>query len=89
MIKGRFYRGSVYIDVYIKGRVLTFVTPLLNFVPIKIDLDKLEEQKDKMSRVKIDKETLRVLSSLKTEEEMIEDLKEDMIKSGWRFNEYK
>ena len=84
MIQKRFMRGSAYVDVVIKGREITFITALLNFVPIKIDLDKLDKQKDKIKQMKLDKKLLKELSNLKTEEDMFKDLKKDLPKSGWR-----
>lgn len=86
MIKAKFMRGSAYIDVKIEGRKIIFITPLLNFQPIKIDLDKIEEHKDKLSKMKFNQDLIKELSNLNTEEEMLEDLNKDLIKSGWRMH---
>lgn len=80
-------RGSAYIDVIIEGRKLSFATPMLNYVPIKIDLDKLDEHLDKIRQMNLDEELLNQLSNLKTEEEMKNDLVEDLQKSGWEVYE--
>jgi len=81
----RFTRGSSYVDVIIEGRKINFTTPLLNHVPIKIDLDKLEEHKDRLSKMKMDTKILKKLSLLKTEEDMLKDLIKDMGESGWKY----
>ena len=81
----RFTRGSAYVEVLISNREITFTTPLLNHVPIKIDLDKLEEHKDKLKRMKMDTKILKELSLLKTEEDMLRDLIKDMGESGWKY----
>lgn len=82
----RFIRGSVFIQVKIEGRTIEFVTPMLNFVPIRIDLNKLNEQKEKLSRLDMDEDFIKALSRLKTEEELAKDLIKDLTKSGWRYS---
>ncbi len=81
----RFTRGSAYVEVIISGREITFTTPLLNYVPIKIHLDKLEEHKNKLGKMKMDTKILKELSLLKTEEDMLRDLIKDMEESGWEY----
>lgn len=84
----RFHRGSAFIDVKIKDRTITYVSPIMNLVPLIINLDKLDEQKDKIKKMNLDKEALKELANLKTEEEMEIDLIKDLRKSGWRHIKY-
>ena len=79
-----FTRGAALRRVFINGRVISFLTGELNNVPLKIDLDKLEEEKDKIKKMKIDKKTLEELAKLQTEKEMALDVINDFEKSGWR-----
>ncbi|KKN59024.1 hypothetical protein LCGC14_0545790 [marine sediment metagenome] len=79
-----FTRGAALRRVFINGRVISFLAAELNNVPLKIDLDKLEEQKDKIKKMKIDKETLEELAKLRTEKEIALDITNDFKKSGWR-----
>lgn len=80
----KFLRGGAYVEVTIDNRTITFVTPLLNFVPLKIDLDKLSQEKSKISSMQLDNKMLRQLSKLKTEEDMKKDLIKDLKQTGWR-----
>lgn len=82
-----FTRGAALRTVFIDGRKISFLTAELNNVPLVIDLDKLDEEKKKMKKLKMDKKTLEVLASLKTEEEIILDVVTDFEKSGWRLVE--
>ncbi len=84
MKKLSFTRGAALRRVFINKRVISFLTAELNNVPLKIDLDKLEEEKDKIKKMKIDKETLKELSKLKTEKEIALDIINDFEKLGWR-----
>lgn len=79
-----FTRGSALRRVFINKRVISFLAAELNNVPLKIDLDKLEEQEDKIKKMKIDKETLDELAKLQTEKEISLDIINDFEKSGWR-----
>lgn len=79
-----FIRGAALRRVFINGRVISFLTGELNNVPLKIDLDKLDEEKDKIRRMKIDMELLKDLAKLKTEKELSLDVINDFEKSGWR-----
>ncbi len=84
MIKLSFIRGSALRRVFIDGRKISFLTGELNNVPMTIDLDKLDEQKDKIKKMKLDKKELEVLSKLKTEEDIAADIDYDFKQSGWR-----
>ncbi len=79
-----FTRGAALRRVFINKRVISFLVAELNNVPLKIDLDKLEEEKDKIKKMKIDKETLKELAKLQTEKEIALDVINDFEKSGWR-----
>ncbi len=72
--------------VKINGRKISFLTAETGFTPLIIDLDKLDEkeQKQKLSKMKLDKEFLDELKKLKTEEQIAKDIKKDFQKSGWR-----
>lgn len=82
MIKANFVRGSIVREVTIDKRVVTFLTPELNYQPIEINLDKLNFKDPKFAGM--DRDMLRELSKLNTEEDILEDLKKDFTKSGWR-----
>ncbi len=79
-----FTRGAALRRVFINGRVISFLTGELNNVPLKIDLDKLDEYKDKIKKMKLDMELLKDLAKLKTEKELSLDVINDFEKSGWR-----
>ncbi len=84
MIQISFIRGSALRRVFINGRVISLLAGELNNVPLKIDLDKLDKQKDKIEKMKLDKEMLKDLSRLLTEKEISLDIIHDFEKSGWR-----
>ena len=84
MIQLNFTRGAALRRIFINGRVITFLLAELNFQPLKIDLDKLDEQKENIEKMKIDKQTLEELSRLQTEEELALDFTNDAEKDGWR-----
>ena len=79
-----FMVGGAMRKVVIKKRKISFLTAELNNVPLKIDLDKLEEQKEKLDKMEVDKEFLKELSRLQTENEIALDIQYDFEKSGWR-----
>lgn len=79
-----FFRGNGLRRVFIDGRKISFLTAELGFTPLTIDLDKLDEEKDKIDKMKLDKKVLKELSNLKTEEDLIRDVVKDFERSGWR-----
>lgn len=83
-MKISFVRGGALRRVFIYGRKVSFLTGELGNTPLTIDLDKLDEQKEKMREMNIDKKELEKLSKLKTEEELAADIIKDFRKSGWR-----
>jgi len=83
-MKISFTRGSALRRVFINGRKISFLTGELGNTPLTIDLDKLEEQKDSIKKMKVDKKFMKELSQLITEEEIAKDIINDFRKSGWR-----
>ena len=79
-----FTRGAALRRVFINRRVITFLAGELNNVPLKINLDKLDEQKEKIEKMNIDKQLLEEISRLETEHEIALDITYDFEKSGWR-----
>ena len=79
-----FIRGGGFRKVIIKGRDIAFILPELNNVPLVINLDKLDEHKKDIKKMKFDKKTLKELSELITEEDLARDLKKDLQRTGWR-----
>lgn len=79
-----FMVGGAIRKVVVKGRKVSFLTPELNFVPLVIDLDKLDEQKERIKKMKMDEEYIKKLASLTTEKEMADDIIKDFKQSGWR-----
>lgn len=84
MVELAFTRGSALRRVFIYGRTISFLTAELGYTPLKINLDKLDEEKDKIKKMGLDKKTLKQLSKLKTEEDLVKDVTKDFEKSGWR-----
>ncbi|HEC39522.1 hypothetical protein LCGC14_0538250 [marine sediment metagenome] len=84
MIQISFTRGSALRRIFINGRVISFLTAELNNVPLKIDLDKLDHEREKIDKLGIDEELLREFSQLQTEKEIALDITYDFEKSGWR-----
>ncbi len=79
-----FTRGSALRRVFIKGRVITFLVGELNNVPLKIDLDKIDQHRDKFDKMGLDEDFLKELSNLQTEKEIALDVTYDLEKAGWR-----
>jgi hypothetical protein len=81
-----FVRGSSIRRVFINGRTISFMTAELGNAPLTIDLNKLEEEETKktIKKAKIDKETLKELSLLQTEKDIIKDVTIDFQRTGWR-----
>lgn len=80
MIKVNFIRGSIVREATINGRVVTLLTPELNYQPLEIDLDKLDINNPKFAGMK---DLIRELSNLESEKDILDDLKKDFVKSGW------
>ena len=84
MIRMKFMIGSAVRDVVVEGRVFSLISPELNFVPFTIDLDRLEEEKEKIDKMKLDKDFLKEIEKLETEEEIAKDIEKDFKKMGWK-----
>lgn len=84
MIQISFTRGSALRRVFVNDRTISFLTAELNNVPLKIDLDKLDQQNKKIEKMKIDKEILKEIAKLQTEKEIALDITYDFEKAGWR-----
>ena len=84
MIQISFTRGSALRRVFIKGRVISFLTGELNNVPLKIDLDMLDKEKKKIDKMGLDSKELKEIAKLQTEKEIAMDITYDFEKSGWR-----
>ena len=84
MISMNFMVGGAMRKVVIKKRNISFLTAELNFVPLVIDLDKLDEEKDKIEKMKMDKDYLKELALLTTERKIANDIIKDFKKTGWR-----
>lgn len=79
-----FVMGAALRRVIIKGREIAFLLPELNNVPLVINLDKLDECKKEIKKMKMDKKTLKELSELLTEDDLERDIVKDLQRIGWR-----
>ncbi len=86
MIKLSFVIGGSLRKVLIKDRIISMASQETGFVPIKIDLDRLEKEKERITKKMGDDglKLLREISNFKTENEMAKDIIVDFQKSGWR-----
>lgn len=78
--------GSAIRRVFIKEREITFLTAEVGNMPLIVNLDKLEEPETqkKIKKAKMNKQDLKELALLQTEEEIAKDITRDFQKSGWR-----
>ncbi|KKN65821.1 hypothetical protein LCGC14_0477570 [marine sediment metagenome] len=79
-----FMVGGAMRKVSVNKRKVSFLTPELNFVPLIIDLDKLDEQKERIEKMNMDEEQIEKLAALKTEKQIANDIIKDFKQSGWR-----
>jgi hypothetical protein len=79
-----FIRGGGLRRVFINKRVITILAGEMGFAPFTVDLDKLDEEKDKIKKMKLDEKTLNELAKLETETEIAWDIKKDFYNQGWR-----
>ena len=87
MIHLGFVQGSRVRRVIIDGKVVSIMSSETGFVPLKFNLEKLEEQKEKFTKLKFTEEDIKVLHELRklgSEEEMAIDIKNDFKKTGWK-----
>lgn len=84
-----FANGSNIRQVHISGKEITFLSPELKFMPVFVNLDKLNdiEYKEKLKKMNMSEEeikTLHELSQLGSEREIADDIIQDFKKTGWR-----
>ncbi len=84
MIRLNFMVGGSMRRVLIEDRIITFLCEELNDVPLKLNLDKLNEEKEKIKQLNFDVDELKKISKLKTERQIADDIIEDFKKTGWR-----
>ena len=86
MIKLSFAIGSKFRKVFIDGRKVTLLSAETSFVPLELNLDKLDDPEmiKKIESTKIEKSEIEMLRQLNTEKELADDIRRDFRKSGWR-----
>ncbi len=84
MIKLFFVCGSAIRQVYIDGRVISMMSQEVGGVPIKMDLDKIDEKQIKNKMGSEGLKIIKEIALLNTEIEMAEDIKKDFQRTGWR-----
>ncbi len=84
MITLFFSRGSAIRRVFIDGRVITLLDAAVGNVPIIIDLDKIDEKQIKERMGEEGMKFIREIALLKTDEEIVQDIKRDFQSVGWR-----
>ncbi len=87
MIQLGFVQGSRVRRIKIDGKEVSIMSSETGFVPLKFNLDKLEENKDKFKEFKLTEEDIKVLNELKelgSEQKMANDIKKDFKKTGWK-----
>lgn len=89
MIQLGFVQGNRVRKVLIDGKEVSMMSSETGFAPLKFNLDKLEENKNKFTRLKLSEEDIKVLYGLRklgSEQEMAEDIKNDFKKIGWKLS---
>ncbi len=79
-----FMVGGAMRKIVVDKRKVSFLTHELNFVPLIIDLNKLDEQKERIEKMNMDGEQIKKLAALKTEKQIANDIIKDFKQSGWR-----
>lgn len=82
MIYLSFVMGSKLRKITIDGRVVSMLSSEVNFLPFKIDLNKLTQED--INKYKMDKKLMDELKELKTEEEISQNITKEFRQSGWR-----
>lgn len=83
MIELSFIAGGNIRKVVIDKRKISLLTAETGWIPISMDLDRIDEKIEK----KMGKEgakLLKEISSLNSEEEMARDITKDFQRTGWR-----
>ena len=89
MIRLTFAIGGNIRRVYIDKRVISMLTAETGWVPVKMDLDKLESSNSLQKKIqsKLGEDDLKLLKEialLETEEDMAKDIINDFQSTGWR-----
>ena len=89
MIELLFVTGGAVRKVYIEDKKLSLLSAELGFVPIQIDLKKLntKKTKEKLNKLKFtneDTKELKALAEEGTDDEIAKDIIGDFQKKGWR-----
>jgi len=80
-----FIRGGGLRKIFINKKVINFLTAELNFQPLEIDLNKINEEELKKKKLSDeDIKTIKALSKLGSEEEIARDITKDFQRTGWR-----
>lgn len=88
MIRLSFVSGSSLRKIVIEDRVISMMAKETGFVPITMDLDKMDSnsQQKKITK-KLGKDGLKIMKEialLNTESEMAKDITKDFQSTGWR-----
>ena len=87
MIRLSFVTGSAIRKVFIKKREITLLSAELNFEPLIINLDKIDENNEKFKKINLTNEQIqeiKKLSLLGNEEAIALDIIKDFQRIGWR-----
>ena len=80
-----FAKNGALRKINIKDRVITLISSETNWMPVNINISKLDENLESVIATnKVNRDELVEIVQLKTEEEMAQDITEDFKKTGWR-----
>lgn len=82
-----FMMGAAMRKVIVNRRKISLLTAELNFVPLEIDLDKLEEMKPKIKKMNLPEDAfldLEKIAKLYNEKFIAKDIENDFKNSGWK-----
>lgn len=77
-----FIKRNAQIRIYIKDREIALFAN--GIPPIMINLDKLEEHKERIIAIGMSRKEIEEIAALANEEQIAESIKDDLFKSGWR-----
>lgn len=84
MIKLAFVIGGALRKVVIDGRIIKMMSQETGFIPIEMDLDKINEKKIKKKMGEDGLKFMKEIALLNTEEEMSRDIIKDFQRTGWK-----
>lgn len=84
MIRLAFGIGGALRQVTINKRIISLMTKETGYVPIQMDLDKMNEKSIKKQMGKDGLKFMKEISHLKNEEDMAKDIIKDFQETGWR-----